>query len=263
MGGKLELQKIQNHKNQKIAKITMNPLVAKRKLEACNDSAPFKITIKCTFEQGTEKSDQVLQETWENKKATYSLCFPNKGNNPLPLTVTIVASTKSQDLSQETIWFEETKLLPFGQEASIEITLGKSFLHATGWTTRQLPGDYPKQNLESIPQNLAYNTIVSTQNLVPVSILNLEPKPITKVIGLMLTSGHFNTSRFVGHSTLIPNRFDLDTYIFNLSNRLLGLELCVEPKVTPDSKLHFNIKPDSPLEFTFSCVKKFGFTRVL
>ena len=261
MGGKLELQKIQNHKNQKIAKITMNPLVAKRKLEACNDSAPFKITIKCTFEQGTEKSDQVLQETWENKKATYSLCFPNKGNNPL--TVTIVASTKSQDLSQETIWFEETKLLPFGQEASIEITLGKSFLHATGWTTRQLPGDYPKQNLESIPQNLAYNTIVSTQNLVPVSILNLEPKPITKVIGLMLTSGHFNTSRFVGHSTLIPNRFDLDTYIFNLSNRLLGLELCVEPKVTPDSKLHFNIKPDSPLEFTFSCVKKFGFTRVL
>ena len=239
----------------------MNPLVAKRKFEACNDSGIFKITIKCTFEQGSEKSDQVLQETWENKKATYSLSFPNKGNNPL--SVTVVASTKSQDLSQETIWFEETKLLQFGQEASLEITLGKSFLHATGWTTRQLPGDYPKQNLESIPQNLAYNTIVSTQKLVPVSILNLEPKPITKVIGLMLTSGHFNTFRFVGHSTLIPNRFDLDTYIFNLSNRLLGLELCVEPKVTRDSKLHFNIKPNSPLEFTFSCVRKSGFTYVL
>ena len=258
MGGNSELQKIQKLQTKKI---TMNPLVAKRKFEACNNSGIFKITIKCTFEQGSKKSDQVLQETWENKKATYSLSFPNKGNNPL--SVTVVASTKSQDLSQETIWFEETELIPFGQESSLEITLGNSFLHITGWTTRTLPGDYPKQNLETIPQNLAYNTIVSTQNLVPVSILNLEPKPIIKVIGLMLTSGHFNTFRFVGHSTLIPSRFDLDTYIFNLSNHLLGLELCVEPKVTRDSKLHFNIKPNSPLEFTFSCVRKSGFTYVL
>ena len=258
MGGKSELQK---YKIKKIAKITMNPLVAKRKFEACNSDGHFKITIKCTLEQGSEKSDQILQESFERKKATYSLSFPNKGKNPL--SITIVASTKSQDLSQETIWFEETKLIPFGQESLLEITLGKSFLHATGWTTRTLPGDYPKPNLETIPQNLAYNTIVSTQNLVPVSILNLEPKPIIKVIGLMLTSGHFNTSRFVGHSSLIPKRFDLDTYIFNLSNCLLGLELCVEPKVTPESKLHFNIEPDSPLEFTFSCDKKSGFTRVL
>ena len=239
----------------------MNPFAAKRKLEACNEGGHFKITINCTFEIGSEKSEQVFQESLDNKKATFTLCFPNKGNIRLPLTVTIFASTKSLDLSEETIWFKETKLIPFGLESSIDITLGKSFLHATGWTTQSLP-NYPKQYLESFPQNLAYNTIINTQNLVPVSILNLEPKPITKIIGLKLTSGHFNNSRFVGHSTLIPKQFDLNTYIFNLSNCLLGLELCVEPKVTRDSKVHFNIKQDSSLEFTFSCAKKFGFTRV-
>ena len=236
----------------------MNPLIIKSKFEEFN-AGHFKTVVGCIF-QGSEKSQQIAEESLVNKKVTYKLSFPHTGKTPL--TVTVFASTKSQDLSEETIWFRETKLLPIGMETSLEITLSKSFLYITGWTTKSLSGDYPNQK-ESIPDNIAYNTIVNTQNLVPVSILNLEPKPISKIFELKLTSGHFNNSRFVGHSTLIPKRIDLDTYIFNLSNCLLGLELCVEPKLTPDSKLNFNIKPDSALEFTFSCVKKFGFTRVM
>ena len=238
----------------------MYPCSIKVRFDKSNEKGHFDTYIQCIFQIGADKREAVVEHSLENQTAKYfiTLAHEDSGNRS-PLGVTVTAMTKSNDLSQQIIQFEETKFISFGTESRLEITLGNNYLYATGWTTKSLP-NYPEQILETIPKNIAYNTTVTTMNLIPISLLNLESKPIIKKFGLKLTSGHFSESRVIGVSSLIPKQIDLDTYIFNLSNRLLGLDFVVEPKVMPNSKLHFNIKPDSPLEFKFSCFKNVGFT---
>ena len=240
----------------------MNPHSIKARFEETKEKGQFDTKIQCIFEIGAVKREAVVEHRIENRTAKYFITLAHKDNlNPSPLDVTVVALTKANDLSLQVIRFEERKVLLLGTESTLEITLGINYMYVTGWTTTWLP-NYPKQILETVPKNIAYNTIVNTTNLVPMSILNLESKPIVKNFGLKLTSGHFSKSRYIGVSTLIPKQIDLDTYIFNLSNRLLGLDLTVEPKVMRVSKLHFNIQPDSPLEFRFSCFKNTGFIQL-
>ena len=221
MGGKSELQKSElSKKSEKSEK--MYPCSIKVRFDESNEKGHFDTYIQCIFQIGADKREAVVEHSLENQTAKYfiTLAHEDSGNRS---------------------------------------PLGNNYLYASGWTTKSLP-NYPEQILETIPKNIAYNTAVTTMNLIPISLLNLESKPIIKKFGLKLTSGHFSESRVIGVSSLIPKQIDLDTYIFNLSKRLLGLDFVVEPKVMPNSNMHFNIQRDFPLEFMFSCFKNVGFT---
>ena len=216
--------------------------------------------IKCIFQKGPWNKTEILQHNLNNQQAKYTISFSHDAlthGTSYPLTLTVFATTQSKDLSQETIKFIETKFLPVGTKSSLEITLGTSFLQVSGWTTTDLQGNYP--SLELIPRNLSYNTIVNTSNLVPESILSLEPKPIAKKFDLKLSSGFAMESRSVSVSTFIPKQIDIDTYIFNLSEHLLSFSLDVDPKIIPDSNLSFYIDPQSALEFKVSNIRNLGF----
>ena len=240
----------------------MNQFCLSSQFEENKEIGYFDSCIRCVFEKGNDQKTEFLEHRLKNKKVKYTLAFTHKKADPSPLTLTVFAATKSKDLSEELIQFQETKFLPLGTISSLEITVGYRHMYVNGWTTIPLRGDYP-EILETIPTNLAYNTVVNTTNLVADSILNLEPKSITKKFELKLTSGHFIQSRFFSVSSLIPKQIDLETYIFNLSNRLLGLELNADPIIKPDSYLHFNIEPNSSLEFKFSSFKDRGFTHIV
>ena len=216
--------------------------------------------IKCIFQKGPWNKTEILQHSLNNQQIKYTISFSHDAlthGTSYPLTLTVFATTQSKDLSQESIQFIETKFLPVGTKSSLEITLGTSFLQVSGWTITDLQGSYP--SLELIPRNLSYNTIVNTNNLVPESILNLEPKQITKKFDLKLSSGFAMESRCITVSTFIPKQIDLDTYIFNLSEQLLNFNLDVDPTIIPDSNLSFYIDPRSALEFKVSIIRNLGF----
>ena len=241
----------------------MNQFLLSSQFEENKEIGYFDSTIRCVFEKGNDQKTEFLEHRLKNQKVKYTLTFNHKkANDSSPLTLTVFAETKSKDLSEELIQFQETKYLPLGMKSSLEITVGHRYMYINGWTTVPLRGDYPEIP-ETIPRNLAYNTIVNTTNLVADSILNLEPKPITQKFELKLTSGHFIQSRFISVSSQIPKQISIENYIYNLSNCLLGLELNADPMIKPDSYLHFNIEPNSSLEFKFSSFKDRGFTHIV
>ena len=264
-GMKNQNKKIQNYTAIKYLKI----------LEASNKMNKFSIDfekqfrengghcdteIKCIFQKGPWNNTEFLQHSLNDQQVKYTIKFSHDAlthGTAYPLTLTVFATTQSKDLSQENIKFVETKFLPLGTESSLEITLGNSYLHVSGWTITDLQGKYP--SLEWIPRNNSYNTIINTNNFVPESILNLEPKPIIKKFDLKLSSGFAIESRSISVSTFIPKQIDIDTYIYNLSDRLLNFNLDVDPQIIPDSNLSFYINSESALEFKVSIIRNLGF----
>ena len=241
----------------------MNQFFLSSQFEENKDIGYFDSSIRCLFKKGDDQNTEFLGHRLKNQRVKYTLTFNHKKNNDRShLTLTIFATTKSKDLSEEVIQFQETKFLPLGTRSSLEITVGYRYMYINGWTTIPLRGDYAKDIPETIPRNLAYNIIVNTTSLVADSIVNLEPKPITKKFELKLTSGHFIQSRFLSVTSLISKQIDIETYIFNLSNRLLGLELNADPIMKPDSYFHSNIGPNSSLEFKSSSFKDQGFIHI-
>ena len=240
----------------------MNRFSVTPELQVQENSGYFDTEIKCIFQKGPWQKTEVIGHSLKDQLITYNISFCHDAltdGTPYPLTLTVLASTKARNLSEETIRFMETKLLPLGKESSLKITLGKSFLNVPGWTITTLRGHYPNEIGEFVPRNISYNTIINTNNIVPESILNLEAKPITKTFELKLSSGFATESRSISVSSFIPKQVDIDSYIFNLSDRLLSFDLTINPKVIPDSKLGFFINPQSPLEFKVSSIKNLGF----
>lgn len=228
------------------------------------NSGQFDTEIKCIFQKGPWNKTEILQHSLNNQQVKYTISFSHDAlthGTSYPLTLTVLATTQSKDLSQETIKFIETKFFPLGKKSTLEITLSKSYLHVSGWTITNLQDNCP--SLELIPRNISYNTIINTNNLVPESILNLEPKPIIKKFDLKLNSGFATESRCISVSTFIPKQIDIDTYIFNLSEQLLGFDIDVDPEIIPNSNLSFYVNPESALEFRLSTIRNLRFLHMV
>ena len=95
----------------------MYPCSIKVRFDESNEKGHFDTYIHCIFQIGADKREAVVEHSLENQTAKYfiTLAHEDSGNRS-PLGVTVTAMTKSNDLSQQIIQFEETKFISLGTE---------------------------------------------------------------------------------------------------------------------------------------------------
>ena len=216
------------------------------------------VMIQCVFEKGGLTRTEEIETTLTGKTLKHTLTFDfldTKSQDPFSFTV--YASTVS--LKGIVRFKEINKSLSFNTKSTLEITLGANNIHVNGWLTEIIDSELGL--FESLPPNVAYNTMISIRNLVPVSIDNIEPEPKTDNLELKLTNGDYTLMRKYECSTNIQSEISVQSYLFNISNS--DAKLQVRQQNTSERNMAiFDVNVNKSAEFELTLLKeKFSILR--